>query len=335
MNSKLPDSMKTIEVPNPGGTEVLEVGTRPVPEPKSGEVLIRTAGAGVNRADIMQRSGNYPPPPGASDILGLEVSGTVVATGSDVDTPSVGDEVCALIAGGGYAEYCVAPAVTCLPIPEGTDLVIAGGIPETFFTVWTNVYTSGRLASGETLLVHGGSSGIGTTAIQIAKANHSKVFATAGTDAKCKQCEELGADFAINYKTQDFVQEVQNATSGKGVDVVLDIVGGDYVARNLKCLGHRGRLVIIATQRGIKAEINILPIMLKQLTVTGSTLRARPNVAKQVIADSLREHVWPLLENGTVKPVIDSVLPYGQVQDAHRHLDSGTHFGKIILQFSE
>lgn len=325
--------MKVIEVPQPGGADVLVFGERSTPEPDSEEVLIRVAGAGMNRADIMQREGKYPPPPGASDLLGLEVSGTVVALGKDTENLSIGNKVCALVAGGGYAEYCLAPASSCLPVPDRLDIVEAGAVPETFFTVWTNVFTRGNLSKGESILIHGGSSGIGTTAIQLAKAFGATVLTTAGSDKKCHRSIELGADIAINYKEKDFVEEVLNITGGKGVDVILDMVGGSYVPRNLKCLTMEGRAVIIATQGGLKSEINILPIMMKRLTLTGSTLRGRSVEQKAAIADELREKVWPLLENNTVYPVIDSVFPVEQVKKAHLHLESGQHIGKIVLAF--
>ncbi len=334
MTTNVPEKMKVIEVPQPGGADVLVFGERPTPEPDGEEVLIRVAGAGMNRADIMQREGKYPPPPGASDLLGLEVSGTVVALGKDTENLSIGNKVCALVAGGGYAEYCLAPASSCLPVPDSLDIVGAGAVPETFFTVWTNVFTRGNLSKGESILIHGGSSGIGTTAIQLAKAFGATVLTTAGSDKKCNRSIELGADIAINYKEKDFVEEVLNITNGKGVDVILDIVGGNYVPRNLKCLAMEGRAVIIATQGGLKSEINILPIMMKRLTLTGSTLRGRSVEQKAAIADELREKVWPLLENNTVYPVIDSVFPVEQVKEAHLHLESGQHIGKIVLTFN-
>ena len=333
MTTNVPEKMKVIEVPQPGSADVLAFGERPTPEPDSEEVLIRVAGAGMNRADIMQREGKYPPPPGASDLLGLEVSGTVVALGKNTENLSIGNKVCALVAGGGYAEYCLAPASSCLSVPDNLDIVEAGAVPETFFTVWTNVFTRGNLSKGESILIHGGSSGIGTTAIQLAKAFGATVLTTAGSDKKCHRSIELGADIAINYKEKDFVEEVLNITGGKGVDVILDMVGGSYVPRNLKCLAMEGRAVIIATQGGLKSEINILPIMMKRLTLTGSTLRGRSVEQKAAIADELREKVWPLLENNTIYPVIDSVFPVEQVKKAHLHLESGQHIGKIVLAF--
>ena len=326
------ERMKVIEISEYGDADVLKLTDRPIPEPASGEVLIRVAAAGLNRADVMQRNGHYPPPPGASDLLGLEVSGTVAATAPDVHDLSVGDEVCALLTGGGYAQYCTAPASSCLPIPKSLNLVESAAVPETFFTVWTNIFMRGKLKKGERLLVHGGTSGIGTTAIQLAKAFGAKVCATAGSDEKCDACVELGADLAVNYREDDFVEKVKTWTNGQGVDVILDIVAGDYLAKNIKSLAVEGRLVIIATQGGLKSEINALPIMMKRLTVTGSTLRPRTVEQKSEIAQELREHAWPLLDNGSIKPVIDSVYPMHQVSDAHRRLDSGTHIGKILLQ---
>ena len=324
--------MRVVEVTKPGDANVLELGERTIPVPGSGEVLIKVAAAGMNRADVMQRNGHYPPPPGASDLLGLEVSGTVVSASSDVKGVSAGDEVCALLAGGGYAEYCTAPATSCLPIPSNLNLVQAGAVPETFFTVWTNVFMRGRLKGGERFLVHGGTSGIGTTAIQLAKAFGAEVFTTAGSDDKCTACMEFGADHAINYRTADFKEVVLENTNGQGVDLILDIVAGDYVPRNIKCLSLEGRMVIIATQGGLKSEVNVLPIMMKRLTITGSTLRPRTVDQKAEIADELRKHAWPLLEDATVRPIIDAVFPMDQVQEAHKRLESGSHIGKILLQ---
>ena len=324
--------MQVVEISEYGNADVLKIAERPIPYPSSGEVLIKVAAAGLNRADVMQRNGNYPPPPGASDLLGLEVSGTVAEVGQDVADLSVGDEVCALLAGGGYAQYCTAPASSCLPVPKSLDLVSAAAVPETYFTVWTNVFMRGKLKQGERLLIHGGTSGIGTTAIQLADAFGATVCATAGTQEKCDACIQLGADHAINYRETDFVEEVKTWTDSAGVDVILDIVGGAYVPRNLKCLAVEGRLVIIATQGGLKSEINVLPIMLKRLTVTGSTLRARSVEQKAEIAEQLRTQVWPMLDSGKLKPVIDSVYPMDQVGDAHRHLESSSHIGKVLLQ---
>lgn len=331
MTDSIPDIMTAIEIIEPGGPQVLRPTERPVPEIGAHEVLVKVAAAGVNRPDVMQRMGQYPPPKGASDIPGLEIAGTVVAVGSTVDTPTIGAEVCALIAGGGYAEYCAVPASLCLPVPKGLSMVEAAAVPETFFTVWDNVFTRGRLKSGETLLVHGGSSGIGTTAIQLAKARGAKVFITAGSAEKCAACEALGADRAINYRDADFVEAVKEETGGKGVDVILDMVGGDYVTRNLNALAFGGRLVQIAIQKGTKAEIPVHLIMVKQLVFTGSTLRARATELKAEIADDLHREVWPLLENGTVKPQIFQRFALQNAADAHRLMDSGAHIGKIVL----
>ena len=324
--------MICIEINRPGGPEVLVPIERPDPVPGPGEVLIRVAGAGINRPDVLQRRGAYAPPAGASDIPGLEVSGTMAAIGADVRQWKVDDEVCALVAGGGYATMCVAPAVQCLPVPRDVDLVSAGGIPETFFTVWTNVFERGRLRSGETVLVHGGASGIGTTAIQLAAARGATVLATAGSDEKCRACEDLGAKQAINYHTADFVEAVQELTSGKGVDVILDIVGGSYVGRNLEALAADGRLVEIGFMGGEStATIDLRRIMSRRLTITGSLLRPRTAQEKGQIATALRTEVWPLLDRGTVKPVIDRVFPLANAADAHRRMESSDHVGKIML----
>ena len=324
-------SMRVVEVPEPGGADVLTLGERPVPAPGPGEVLIKVAAAGLNRADVMQRNGHYPPPPGASDLLGLEVSGTVADTASDVSSICIGDEVCALLAGGGYAEYCTAHASSCLPVPDNMGLIEAAAVPETFFTVWTNLFMRGKLRSGEKCLIHGGSSGIGTTAIQLGKAFGAQVCVTAGTEEKCRACIDIGAEHAINYRTTDFVEAVHGWTNGKGVNLILDIISGDYVAKNIKCLAVEGRLVIIATQGGLKAQINVLPIMTRRLTITGSTLRPRTVEQKAQIADELRANASPLLNEGKIKPVIDSVFPLNDVQKAHERLESGSHFGKILL----
>ncbi len=332
MIDALPRTMAVVEVANPGGPEVLSLAKRPVPQPRTDELLIKVAASGLNRADAMQRQGNYPPPPGASDLLGLEVSGHVAGIGKGVEGFEIGDPVCALIAGGGYAQFCTAPASSCLPVPDSTSIVKAGAVPETFFTVWANVFMLGELAEGESCLIHGGASGIGTTAIQLAGAFGSNVYATAGSDDKCARCVELGAKSAINYKSADFVEAISDLTDGRGVDVVLDIIAGDYVNRNLKCLAKFGRLVIIATQGGIKAQINALSIMLKRLTLTGSTLRPRPNEEKAEIASQLQAQVWPLLQSGTIAPIIDSVYPFDEVLKAHQHLDSGDYVGKIVLR---
>jgi NADPH:quinone reductase len=323
--------MIAIEIRSPGAPDVLVPVDRPMPVPAAGEVLIKVAAAGVNRPDILQRLGKYPPPAGASDIPGLEVSGTIEAVGADVGGFHKGDRICALLAGGGYAEYCVAPAPQCLPVPRRVDVVDAAGLPETFFTVWTNVFERGRLQRGESLLVHGGSSGIGTTAIQLARAFGARVFATAGSDKKCAACERLGAERAINYRTGDFVAAVLDATGGTGVDVVLDMVGGDYFPRNIEVLGTGGRLVQIATLRGSKAEIVLPVVMQRRLTITGSTLRARSIAEKGAIARALRQHVWPLLDEGQVKPVIYRTFPLAEAAEAHRLLESGEHIGKVLL----
>jgi NADPH:quinone reductase len=324
--------MIVIEIRQPGPPDVLVPAERPVPTPRAGEVLIKVAGAGVNRPDLMQRLGKYPPPPGASDIPGLEVSGTIEAVGADAGAWKVGDRVCALLAGGGYAEYCVAPAPQCLPAPRAVDLAEAGAMPETFFTVWTNVFERGRLKSGEALLVHGGSSGIGTAAIQIACALGARVFATAGSAEKCAACERLGAERAINYRDADFVDAVRQSTGGKGVDVVLDMVGGDYFPRNIEALAVEGRLVQIATLRGGKSEIVLPAIMQRRLTITGSTLRARSVAEKGAIARALLEHVWPLVEAGRVKPIVYRSFALGDAAAAHRLMESGEHIGKILLK---
>ena len=331
MTDSLPADMTAIEITKPGGPEVLKPARRPVPTPDQGEVLIKVAAAGVNRPDVMQREGKYPPPKGASDIPGLEVAGTIVALGAGVSDWREGDRICALVAGGGYAEYCVAPAPQCLPIPEGLSETEAAAVPETFFTVWDNVFTRGQLKAGETLLVHGGSSGIGTTAIQLACALGAEVIVTAGSAEKCAACEKLGAKRAINYRDEDFVEIVKEITDGKGVDVILDMVGGDYTIRNLNALGQGGRLVQIAVQRGTKAEIALHLIMIKQLIVTGSTLRARPVDAKAVIATALREKTWPLIEQGKVKPLIHQTFSLDEAAKAHALMDTSAHIGKIVL----
>ncbi len=323
--------MTCIEVAQPGGPEALQPAERPVPEPGPGEVLVRVRAAGVNRPDVMQREGMYPPPPGASDIPGLEIAGMVAARGPDVASPDIGEEVCALVQGGGYAEYCLAPAPLCLPVPAGLDAVQAAGIPETFFTVWTNIFDRGRLQRGEHVLVHGGSSGIGTTAIQLIKNAGADVYVTAGSPEKCQACLDLGAGAAINYRESDFVAEVAALTGGRGVDLILDMIGGDYFPRNLDCLAVEGRLVQIALQRGPKSEVNLLRIMLNRLTVTGSTLRPRSVAEKSSIAAALKRDVWPQFESGRLKPVIYAEFPLGQVQEAHRLMDSHEQIGKIIL----
>ena len=323
--------MLAIEIRTPGDPDVLVPVERPMPAVGPSDVLIKVAAAGVNRPDVAQRKGGYPPPPGASDLPGLEVAGTVEAVGAEVRDFRVGDLVCALVSGGGYAEYCAAPAPQCLPVPRGLTLVEAAAIPETTFTVWTNVFERGRLAAGETLLVHGGSSGIGTTAIQLARARGARVFATAGTDEKCAACERLGAERAFNYKTTDFVAAVREATGGRGVDVILDMVGADYVARNLDLLALDGRLVQIGLQGGVKAEISVAPILMRRLTFTGSTLRPRSVAEKGAIAQAVREHVWPLFESGAVKVIVHQTFPMRAAADAHRVMESSTHVGKLVL----
>jgi NADPH2:quinone reductase len=323
--------MRCIEISKPGGPEVLVVAERPSPAPKANEILVKVAAAGVNRPDVAQRQGNYAPPPDASDLPGLEIAGEVVAAGADVRMWKTGDRVCALVHGGGYAEYCVAPEVQALPVPKGLSMVEAASLPETFFTVYSNVYDRGRLAPGESLLVQGGSSGIGVTAIQMAAAMGNRVFATAGSDEKCAACVRLGAEKAINYRTQDFVAEIKAATGGKGVNVVLDMVGGSYVPREIKCIAEDGRLVFIATLGGTKAEFEIFEVMRKRITISGSTLRPRPVAFKGEIARNLREKIWPLIEAGRIKPVIYKTFPLAQAADAHRLMETSQHIGKIVL----
>jgi NADPH:quinone reductase len=310
---------------------VLVETERPQPTPAAGEVLVQVAAAGVNRPDVMQRMGHYPPPSGITDIPGLEIAGVIDQLGAGVHDWRVGDRVCALLAGGGYAEYCVAPAPQCLPVPRNVDFVHAAAIPETFFTVWTNVFERGRLKPRESLLVHGGSSGIGTTAIQLARAFGSRVFATAGSAEKCAACERLGAARAINYREQDFVAVVKDVTGGRGVDVVLDMVGGDYFPRNMDALGMDGRLVSIAVLNGVKTTINILTMMQRRLTLTGSTLRTRSIAEKGAIASALRQHVWPLLESGAVAPVVHATFPLRAAAGAHQVMETGAHIGKLVL----
>jgi NADPH2:quinone reductase len=334
--------MKAIEITSYGAPEVLRVADRPDPVAGVGELLIRVAASGVNRPDVLQRMGHYPVPPGASDLPGLEVAGEIVSGDAAALAEAgfkVGDRVCALIAGGGYAELCVAPVAQCLPVPKGWSDVAAASLPETFFTVWSNVFERGRLQKGETLLIQGGSSGIGVTAIQIAKALGATVIVTAGSDDKCEACRKLGADHAINYRTSDFVEEAKTLTGGKGVDVILDMVAGDYVARELECLAEDGRLVIIAVQGGVKSQINAGLVLRRRLTITGSTLRPRPVAFKGAIAKALREKVWPLLESGAIKPVIHSTFaaagePKGATSgaaQAHTLMESNQHIGKIVL----
>ncbi len=328
----VPAIMRVVEITAPGEPEVLVPAERPVPRPAGGEVLIRVAAAGVNRPDVMQRQGKYPPPPGASDLPGLEVAGTVAAVGADVARWQVGDRVCALVAGGGYAEYCVAPALQCLPVPGDLDPVAAAAIPETFFTVWTNVFERGRLSAGEWLLVHGGSSGIGTTAIQLGRAFGARVLATAGTAEKCAACERLGAERGINYRDEDFVEVVGERTGGRGVDVVLDMVGAAYLERNVDCLAPNGRLVVIGLLGGAKGTVKLLPVLQRRLTITGSTLRSRSVDEKAAIARALEQHVWPLLEQGTVRPVVDRTFALADAAEAHRLMERSGHIGKLVLR---
>jgi len=329
--------MRAVEISAYGAPDVLRLTERPLPVVGAGELLIRVSASGVNRPDVLQRTGNYPVPPGASDIPGLEVAGVIESGDAAAMSAAgfkVGDRVCALVSGGGYAEYCVAPVDQCLPVPEGLDDVAAASLPETFFTVWSNVFDRARLQPGETLLIQGGSSGIGVTAIQMAKALGAHVIVTAGSDDKCAACVALGADHAINYKTQDFVRAVADLTGGRGVDVVLDMVAGSYVARELDCLAEDGRLVIIAVQGGVKAEINAGMVLRRRLTITGSTLRPRPVAFKAAIARSLREHVWPLLADGRIKPVIYRVFNAGEAASAHALMESNQQVGKLVLTWS-
>jgi len=316
--------MKYIHFAEHGPPDVLFLAEGPTPVPGPGEVLIRVEAAGVNRPDVMQRAGKYPPPPGASPILGLEVAGTIAAAAPDTGW-NPGDRVCALVPGGGYAEYCLTPGVQCLPVPRGLSMREAAGIPETFFTVWANVFQLGHLAAGERILVHGGSGGIGTTAIQLARAFGATVFATAGSEEKCRACVELGAERAINYKQADFAKEFRE------IDLVLDIMGARYTPRNLEVLRARGRLIQVAVQEGVEATVNLARVMQKRLTLTGSTMRPRPIAEKGAIANELRERVWPLLESGVVKVLVDRVFPLAQAAEAHRYLESSAHIGKLIL----
>jgi len=324
--------MTAIDPEAAGGPDVLQPVERPVPEPQADEVLVEVAAAGVNRPDVMQREGKYPPPPGAPSIPGLEVAGTVVAAGPGAGAHLIGQPVCALVAGGGYAEYCVAPAGQCLPVPASLSMVEAGAMPETLFTVWSNLFERAYAADGDRVLVHGGTSGIGTMAILLGRLFGLELIVTAGSDDKCARARAMGAAHAINYRTQDFVEEVRRITEGLGVQVVLDMVGGDYVPRNLACLAEEGRHVSIAVQRGAKAEIPIWQIMARRLVLTGSTLRPRSVEFKSMVADELARLVWPYVEEGSLKPVIDSVYPLEQAADAHRRLDSGEHVGKVVLE---
>ena len=329
--------MQVVEISAYGAPEVLRLAERPVPVAGAGELLIRVSASGVNRPDVLQRTGNYPVPPGASDIPGLEVAGVIESGDASAMAEAglkIGDRVCALVAGGGYAQWCVAPVGQCLPVPQGLDDVAAASLPETFFTVWSNVFDRARLQAGETLLIQGGTSGIGVTAIQMAKALGARVIATAGSDEKCAACLQLGADHAINYRTQDFVEQIAQLTDKKGVDVILDMVAGDYVAREIQCLAEDGRLVIIAVQGGVKAEINAGLVLRRRLTVTGSTLRPRPVAFKAAIAQSLRTKVWPLVVDGRVRPVVHQVFAAGDAAAAHRLMESNQHVGKLVLTWS-
>lgn len=328
----LPATMTYVQMDGAGAPEVMKLATGPLPELRADELLIRVQAAGVNRPDIAQRQGSYPPPPGASPILGLEVAGEVVAVGPDTSGWKIGDKVCGLANGGGYAEYCAVPAAQCLPWPKGYDALRAGAVPETFFTVWANLFQMGRLTKGEKVLIHGGTSGIGTTAILLGKAFGATVYVTAGSDEKCTACIALGADAAINYRTQDFAEEIKRLTSGKGVDVVLDMVGGPYAQRNIRSLGTDGRLVLIAFLGGSKVEnFDMLQIMVRRLTITGSTMRPRTTAQKAAIAAELRAKVWPLLDAGQCAPVIHSTFPLSGVVEAHRLMESSQHIGKIML----
>ena len=326
--------MRAVEISSFGAPDVLRLGQRPVPQPGVGELLIRVAASGINRPDVLQRAGHYAPPPGASDLPGLEVAGVIEAGDTQAMASAglkVGDRVCALVAGGGYAQWCVAPVGQCLPVPAGLNDIEAASLPETFFTVWSNVFDRGRLQAGEFLLVQGGSSGIGVTAIQLARAWGATVIVTAGSDEKCAACIELGASHAINYKTQDFVAEVQRITNGRGADVVLDMVAGDYVAREVECLAEDGRLVIIAVQGGVKSSFNAGLVLRRRLTITGSTLRPRSVEFKAAIAQSLRSRVWPLIEQGKVRPVVYQTFDAGDAAAAHALMESNQHTGKIVL----
>ncbi len=324
--------MKAIVITKPGGPEVLKTEERPTPAYLSNEVLVKVAAAGINRPDVSQRKGNYPPPPGASpDIPGLEIGGTIIETGAYVTRWKVGDKICALVTGGGYAEYCAVPDGQCLSIPDNLSFVEAASLPETFFTVWSNVFDRGHLKAGETLLVHGGSSGIGVAAIQMAVAMGATVYVTAGTDEKCRFCEGLGAAKAINYKTENFAEVIRQITNSKGVDVILDMIGGDYTAPNIKSLAFDGRLVLINMMMGKDVQVDLSQVMTKRLTITGSTLRARDTTFKAAIAQNLEKHIWPLLASGKIKPIINVVFPAEKAADAHKLMESSEHIGKIVL----
>jgi NADPH2:quinone reductase len=327
----VPPTMNAVAITTPGGPEVLKLTQLPTPKPGSGQLLVKVAAAGVNRPDLAQRAGFYPPPPGHSPLPGLEIAGEVVEVGPGTTRWKPGDKVCALVNGGGYAEYCIAEETSALPVPAGFDMVRAGALPETLFTVWNNVFERGRLAAGEWLLVHGGSSGIGTTAIQLAKAFGARVLVTAGSADKCRACLDLGADKAINYKTDDFVAAAKAATGGKGVDVILDMVGGDYADKNIVMAAEDGRIVQIATLGGIEAKVNLARLMIKRLTLTGSTLRPRTREVKAGFARALEEKVWPLLAAGKVRVVMDSTFPLAEAAAAHRRLETSQHIGKVVL----
>ena len=327
----VPREMTVVEIAGPGGPEQLKPARRPVLQPGNDEVLVRVAAAGVNRPDVMQRQGRYPPPPGASDLPGLEIAGEIVALGPKVAGLKIGDKVTALLPGGGYAEYAIAAAPLCLPVPSGISMVEAAAIPETFFTVWTNLFERGRCKPGDTVLVHGGTSGIGTTAIQLAAAWGARVFATAGSDEKARACERLGAVRGINYRTEDFVEVIRAQTEGKGVDVTLDMVAGSYVARNLEIAALEGRIVMISLLGGSRAEINMSVILTKRLTLTGSTLRSRTAAQKAEVAEAVRKNVWPLLAAGRVRPVIHATFPLAEAAEAHRLMETSNHIGKIVL----
>jgi NADPH2:quinone reductase len=329
--SALPSEMKAVEIAAPGGPEQLRIADRPVPKPGAQEVLIRVAAAGVNRPDVMQRQGRYPPPAGASDIPGMEAAGEIVSLGTGVAGLAVGDQVTALLSGGGYAEFAVAAAPLCLPVPKGLTMAEAAAVPETFFTVWDNLFTRGRCKTGDEVLIHGGTSGIGTTAIQLAKTLGATVYATAGSDDKARACERLGAVRGINYRTEDFVEVVLAATGGRGADVILDMIGGDYFDRNLKVAANEGRLVIIAMQGGARAEIKLNVLLIKRLTVAGSTLRARTVGEKAAVADAVHTNVWPLLSSGRVRPIIHATFPLAEAAAAHQLMESSNHIGKIVL----
>lgn len=328
----LPEEMNAIDPAGPGGPEVLTLVRRPVPSPGAGELLVRVAAAGVNRPDVVQRRGLYPPPPGAPSIPGLEVAGLVAAVGAEVPEALIGQSVCALVAGGGYADYCVAPVGQCLPVPPALSLVEAAAMPETLFTVWSNLFERAFAMEGETVLVHGGTSGIGTMAIALGQLFGLRIIVTCGSDEKCARARELGAAEAINYRTQDFVAEVQRLTDGKGANIVLDMVAGDYVPRNLDCLADDGRHVTIAVQGGVSAEINFAKLMMRRLTLTGSTLRARSIGFKSLVADEIARSVWPFVEEGRLKPVIHATFPLAQAAEAHRLMEAGDHVGKIVLE---